>query len=293
VRLRIEQAITDYRATRTAAGVQDALSVAGLETLIYLIALGAIALLWRLASRLIHRHVDGRVTIWEKRARDVVQLRAIWDGIRRVLLIGFILAGLVATAIYANTILLTLPWTRDAGRRLAGVLVDPLLNLWSDFLGAVPEMIVLAVIAALTIFVARIVDRFFAAVGARRLTIGNFEPEWARPTARLARVGVILLGLVMAYPYIPGSSSEAFRAISIFAGVLFSLGASSIVANALAGNSLIYRRAFRVGDRVEIAGVIGDVEGLSAQATFLRTPKNERVTLPNSLVLGSQVVFRR
>ena len=76
---------------------------------------------------------------WQERARDVVQLRAIWAGIRRALRIGFVLAGLVATAIYVNSILLTLPWTRDAGRRLAGVLVDPLLGLWHDVLRGDPR----------------------------------------------------------------------------------------------------------------------------------------------------------
>ena len=94
----------------------------------------------------------------------------------------------------------------------------------------------------------------------------------------------------MAYPYIPGSSSEAFKAISIFAGIMFSLGSSSVMANLIAGYSMIYRRAFRVGDRVEIAGVTGDVEELRLQDTYIRTLRNERVTLPNSLVLSSHIV---
>jgi small-conductance mechanosensitive channel len=103
----------------------------------------------------------------------------------------------------------------------------------------------------------------------------------------------VLLAAMMAYPYIPGSSSEAFKAISIFAGIMFSLGSSSIIANLIAGYSMMYRRAFRVGDRVEIAGVTSDVEEFRLQDTYIRTPRNERVTLPNSLVLGSQVVGSR
>jgi small-conductance mechanosensitive channel len=106
---------------------------------------------------------------------------------------------------------------------------------------------------------------------------------------RIARLLIILFAAIMAYPYVPGSSTEAFKAIGLFAGLVFSLGASSIVANLVAGQSLIYRRAFRIGDRVTIADVTGDVEELSAQATYIRTPKNERVTIPNAIVLGSQV----
>ena len=90
-------------------------------------------------------------------------------------------------------------------------------------------------------------------------------------------------------PIFRARRSRPSRRSRIFAGIVLSLGATSVVANLVAGYSLIYRRAFRVGDRVEIAGVIGDVEALSAQATYLRTLKNERVTLPNALVLSSQV----
>ena len=95
------------------------------------------------------------------------------------------------------------------------------------------------------------------------------------PTARLVRLGVIVLAVIMAYPYIPGSSSEAFKAISIFAGILFSLGSGSWVANLIAGYSMIYRRAFRVGDRVEIAGITGTVEELGA-AGYAHQDPDER-----------------
>ncbi|PJN95283.1 mechanosensitive ion channel protein MscS, partial [Amaricoccus sp. HAR-UPW-R2A-40] len=172
---------------------------------------------------------------------------------------------------------------------LGALAADPLLGLGRSMVEAIPDLIVLALIVTLTWQALRLVTRFFDAVRVGRLSFHGFDPDWARPTARIVRAAVVLLGLVMAYPYIPGSSSEAFKAISIFAGVMLSLGATSMIANIVAGNSLIYRRAFRIGDRVEIAGVLGDVEELTAQATYLRTLKNERVTLPNALVLGSQV----
>lgn len=219
----------------------------------------------------------------------MVRLQALWHGARRILRGAIAALGLAAVLVYLDVVLLALPWTRDAGRRLGALAADPLLDLGRSMLEAIPELIVLALIVTLTWQATRLVTRFFAAVGTGRLRFHGFDRDWARPTARIVRAAVVLLGLVMAYPYIPGSSSEAFKAISIFAGVMLSLGATSMIANVVAGNSLIYRRAFRVGDRVEIAGVLGDVEELTAQATYLRTLKNVRVTLPNALVLGSQV----
>jgi small-conductance mechanosensitive channel len=289
VESRIVEAVNDYRAARSPEGVRQAFRAAGIATVLLVAALVVIVLVERASARLIARHVERRLAVWEERARNVVQLRAIWDNIRRVLRALFVLAGLVAVAIWIDAVLLALPWTRDEGRALATRLTGPLFRLGNGILYAIPDLLVLAVIVALIAFVVRVIDRLFAAVETGRLRLPNFEREWARPTGRLVRVAVILLGLVMAYPYIPGSSSQAFQAISLFAGIMLSLGASSLIANALAGNSLIYRRAFRIGDRVEIAGVVGDVENLTAQATYIRTPKNERVTLPNALVLGSQV----
>src|SRR5207247_7015444 len=110
------------------------------------------------------------------------------------------------------------------------------------------------------------------------------------PTYRIVRIAIIGFAAVIAYPYIPGSESAAFKGMSIFFGVLFSLGASSVVANMMAGYSLIYRRTFKVGDRVKINAVVGDVAAMRLQVTHLRTIKHEEVIVPNSVILTSQVV---
>ena len=91
--------------------------------------------------------------------------------------------------------------------------------------------------------------------------------------------------MVVAYPYIPGSSSEAFKGVSIFLGVVFSLGSSSVIANLMAGYTMIYRRAFKVGDRISIENVTGDVTETRLMVTHLRTIKNEEIVVPNSTFL--------
>jgi small-conductance mechanosensitive channel len=110
------------------------------------------------------------------------------------------------------------------------------------------------------------------------------------PTYKIVRVLIIVLCAVVIYPYIPGTGSLAFKGISVFAGLLISLGASSAISNVIAGYMMTYRRAFRVGDRVKIGDYLGDVTAMRLLVTHLKTPKNEEVVVPNSLILNSQVV---
>jgi small-conductance mechanosensitive channel len=96
--------------------------------------------------------------------------------------------------------------------------------------------------------------------------------------------------VVVAYPYIPGSSSEAFKGVSIFLGVVVSLGSSSVIANLMAGYTMIYRRAFKVGDRISIENLTGDVMEKRLMVTHLRTVKNEEVIVPNSTIINSNII---
>ena len=96
--------------------------------------------------------------------------------------------------------------------------------------------------------------------------------------------------MVVAYPYIPGSSTDAFKGISVLAGVLFSIGSSSMLGNVIAGYILIYQKAFHVGDRVMIGEHVGDIVEIKNQVTVMRTWHSEEVVIPNSAVLGSKIV---
>ena len=118
----------------------------------------------------------------------------------------------------------------------------------------------------------------------------TFPPEWADPTNKIVRVLLIAFGVVVAFPYLPASDSPAFAGVSVFMGVLFSLASSSALSNMIAGLVLTYTGAFRLGDRVKIGDTFGDIVETSLLATRVRTIKNEDITIPNSLVLGSSVI---
>jgi small-conductance mechanosensitive channel len=157
-------------------------------------------------------------------------------------------------------------------------------------LNFIPNLAFLIVIFFVAKYILKLVKIFFDGVGKGVITISNFDPDWALPTFKIVRVLLIAFTVIVAYPYIPGSESDAFKGVSLFIGVLFSLGSTSIVGNLIAGYSMTYRRTFKVGDLVKIDDHFGQVMESKLFATRLRTPKNEEVIVPNSIVLNTHVI---
>lgn len=110
------------------------------------------------------------------------------------------------------------------------------------------------------------------------------------PTYRLVRLVVIIFAVVMAYPHIPGSGSEAFKGIGVLLGLMISLGSTSIIGNIIAGYSLTYRSPFKIGDRIQINDIVGEVTDIKVLTTRLRSLKNEEVVVPNTTVLNGEVI---
>lgn len=181
------------------------------------------------------------------------------------------------------------PWTREHGQRLLGYITGPLVAMGNAVLNYLPKAFYILVIAVVTHYLIRFIRVIAEQVAAGRIRLPNFYPEWAQPTFKIVRVLIYAFAAVMIYPYLPGESSPAFKGISVFLGVLFSLGSTSAVANFVAGVILIYTRGFRVGDWVTIGENTGEVVQTSMLATHLRTIRNEEITIPNSVVLGSFV----
>jgi small-conductance mechanosensitive channel len=202
-------------------------------------------------------------------------------------------AGLVvvlaALNVYMTYVLGLFPWTRPTSLRLLGYLLLPVRALVTAFVGYLPKMLFLVVIVYVVYGGIRLVDLFFRRIGDGRLVFATFPAEWADPTNKIARVLLIAFGLVVAFPYLPASDSPAFAGVSVFMGVLVSLASSSALSNMIAGIVLTYTSAFRVGDRVKLGDAFGDIIETSLLATRVRTIKNEHVTIPNSIALGSAV----
>ena len=191
---------------------------------------------------------------------------------------------------YVNVGLSFFPSTRPFASQLLGYVLVPIETIAGGFWKHVPNLIFIGVLTVITVYILRLMRLFFGEIGNGHLTFKGFYPEWAEPTFKICRLLVVAFMAVIAFPYIPGSDSPAFKGVSIFVGVLFSLGSSSAIANIIAGFSLTYRRAFKVGDRIRIGDVTGDVTAVRLQATHLSTIKNEVVTIPNATIVSSNVI---
>jgi len=161
---------------------------------------------------------------------------------------------------------------------------------WLGFVGYLPSLLNLIVIIVITYYGLKLIRFLFNEIGKGTITLAGFYPEWANPTYQLVRFLVIAFALVLAFPYLPGSSSPAFQGISVFVGLLFSLGSTSVVANIVSDVVLTYTRAFHVGDRVKIADTVGDVIEKGLLVTRMRTIKNVEITIPNGMVMGSHII---
>lgn len=141
----------------------------------------------------------------------------------------------------------------------------------------------------ITYYLLKFIRLIFASIETEKITITSFDPTWTKPTYRLVRGFVIAFAVVVAFPYIPGSSTQAFKGVSLFIGLVFSLGSTSLIGNLISGYSLTYRRAFKQGDRVKIGEFVGDVHDSKLLVTYIHTLKNEVIAVPNSAIVNSDV----
>jgi small-conductance mechanosensitive channel len=287
---RIEQAMRAYRGARAPGVMLRAAQQAAAATLLLLVALWLGRAGLKRLDRRIARGYEERIRSVQIQSFEVVRaqrLRGLLRGATRLVRLSVLVA---LVYVWLHFVLGLFPQTRPLAARLLQLLLDPLGRLASGLVAELPALAFLLVLYFLTLWTLRLVRLFFESVERRQVELANFEPDWAMPTYRIVRIAIVAFALVIAYPYIPGSRSAAFQSVSIFLGVVFSLGSSSVIANVIAGYSMTYRRAFHLGDRIQVGDVFGEVTEIRLQVTHLRTLKNEEVVMPNSILLNSHLV---
>jgi small-conductance mechanosensitive channel len=191
---------------------------------------------------------------------------------------------------YATLVLGFFPSTKYTSYRISHWLLSELAGFGKVVIGYIPNLILLVFICLATYYLIKLNEYIFGEVRDQKVVIRGFYPDWAEPTAKLVRVLILAAAAIVAFPYLPGSDSPAFKGISVFLGVLLSLGSTSAVAHGVAGTILTYMRAFQVGDFVRIGNDLGEVVEKTLLVTRILTQKNEIVTIPNGTVLGGVVV---
>ncbi len=182
------------------------------------------------------------------------------------------------------------PPTQILAAGLRSQILAVLRALGAALLAVVPNLLAVGLILGLTVLLLRASNAWFRALDQERVRLPGFYPEWGRPTGRIAAVLIVMAGLVVSYPYIPGTSSRTFQGAGLFVGLLAALGSSAVAANIISGLMLIYTRAFQEGDRVEINGVLGVVQDRALLVTRICTSRHELVSIPNSTVIGASII---
>jgi small-conductance mechanosensitive channel len=187
---------------------------------------------------------------------------------------------------------LTLPFilnifylTRERGERMIAYVVNPFFDFVNTFVDYLPTLIKLIVIIFIFRSFLKLVNYFFKELEAGNVSINGFYKEWATPTSKLVKLFLYAFLLTIIFPLLPGSGSDVFKGVSMFLGLILSLGSTSVISNALSGLIMTYMRPFKIGDRIEADNVIGIVVQRNLLMTRVRTPKNVIITIPNAKIL--------
>jgi len=201
-----------------------------------------------------------------------------------------ILVYLILLYIFIPVFLSYFPRTRYYVLGYLDYFIAPFRAIFQGILDFIPNLIFIAITIYVVRYLLRLLRLIFSEIETGRISFKGFHKDWAKPTFKLSKFLLIVFTVVLISPYMPGFGSPAFQGISIFFGILLSLGSTAAIANIVAGAALTYMRPFKVGDRVKIADTVGDVVEKTLLITRVQTIKNVEVTIPNSMVLGSHMI---
>lgn len=184
----------------------------------------------------------------------------------------------------------TFPQTKNLAFQLFSYIWNPVKSILVGIVSYIPNLFTIFVICLAIRYLVRLFRYLAGEVQSERLKLRGFYPDWAIPTYHIIRFLLYAFMIAMIYPYLPGSNSGVFQGISVFVGLIVSLGSSTVIGNIIAGLVITYMRPFKIGDRIKLNDTTGNVIEKTPLVTRIRTPKNEVVTIPNSFVMSSHTV---
>jgi len=180
--------------------------------------------------------------------------------------------------------------TKDIASLLFGYILNPIKRIFKGVVEYIPNLFTIAIIIIFTHYVLKALKYFATQIERGKLKLSGFYPDWASPTLRILQVLLWAFTVAVIYPYLPGSDSKAFQGVSVFIGIIFSFGSTTAIGNLVAGLVITYMRPFKLGDRVQIKEITGFVVEKNLMVVRLKTHKNEYVTFPNMIILGSNII---
>ncbi|MBQ3781217.1 MAG: mechanosensitive ion channel [Bacteroidaceae bacterium] len=182
------------------------------------------------------------------------------------------------------------PETQSLTFQLLGYVWNPLKDIGLGIVSYIPNLIKIIIIIICFRYLIKGIHYVANEIAEGHIKFEGFYADWAIPTFQILRALIWCFAVVMIWPLLPSSDSEVFKGVSVFVGVVFSLGSTAIVGNIISGIVITYMRPFKIGDFVKINGIEGEVVEKTAFVTRLRTTKNEIVTVPNSAIMSSEAV---
>jgi small-conductance mechanosensitive channel len=253
--------------------------------------------LFYLLCRSIYRWEDrliGRLQSWahtrEYKLATVIPPHQLSNALE--FLVHFVKWTLVLIAGYewATFSLSQFPYSRPWGEKLHSYLVDTIQGMLSAIVDTFPGLLVIVFIVLLTRLTSGILKAFFARIETGEIAVSWISEDVARPTRKLTQALLWLFAIAMAYPYFPGSDTDAFKGLSVLVGVMLSIGGSGVVGQAASGLIMIYSRVLREGEYVKINEVEGTVTRIGFFSTKIKTATGEEVNVPNALISNSTTI---
>jgi small-conductance mechanosensitive channel len=254
-----------------------------------------------LIIRLMHKGFK-KLTLWLS-VNHTLWLKGVRIGTYELLSVNKALAFLIRIVIIIKWILILLlvylslpilfslfPWTESLAEKLLLFITHPFAKFFQAIIAFIPNLISIAVIILITVYIVKGLKFLTSEIEKGALIIPGFYSDWALPTFNIVKVLIYAFALIVIFPYLPGSNSPIFQGVSIFVGILFSLGSSTAISNAVAGIVMTYMRPFKIGDKIKVNDIIGVVVEKGLLVTRIRSVFNEEFTVPNSMLLGNYSV---
>jgi small-conductance mechanosensitive channel len=283
----LEQAIDEIHESRSGQRLLRAGMLAAVATVVYVAALWLLWLIAKVVTRRMLRFAADTAGHIRVGGAELLHRERTLHAVRMLLRAGYWAFVLLLTYEWIGFLLGLFPYTRPWAEQLNAYLVDTLTNALVATASAIPDLLVVVAIFVLARLLSGVFARFFDGVQSGRVHVGWIDADSARPTRRLVGIAVWVFALVMAYPYIPGSDSDAFKGLSVLIGLMVSVGASGIVGQAASGLILMYTRTFRPGEYIRVGEHEGTVVYMGMFTSRVRTGLGEELTLPNSFILGA------
>jgi small-conductance mechanosensitive channel len=287
---RLQRAVDEEIELRTPARLAWSAAESIVATIVFAALLWMLRRSHRVLAVRLPEGAEQRLQRLSRNHPEIVRASKAPEIVRGAVTFAAFLIGVFLAYSWLTFVLRRFPYTRPWGESLREFLLSELGAMSLAVVRSIPDLFTVLVIVLVTRSVSRLVYLLFEAAQHERMTLPGIHPETAQPTRRIVTTLLWLFALVVSYPYLPGSDSDAFKGVSVFLGLIVSLGSSGVVSQMMSGLTLIYSRAVRLGDFVRIGDVEGTIAHLGSLSTKIKTEQREDVTIPNSVVVSSPIV---